>query len=89
MYIKNTIISGKEIVKKKYSYCSVFIQEFISLRKVDLNSCKSDEEVNYEGKGPKSEDEKKKYHWFDNDGCQKQFANHGTIQGQKVDSKLW
>lgn len=39
---------------KAYSQHSVFIQEFITLRKVDLNSCKSDEEVNYEEKGPKS-----------------------------------
>lgn len=50
------VTSGKEMVKKKYSYQSIFIQEFISPRKVDLNSCKSDEEVNYEGKGPKCEE---------------------------------
>ncbi|EMP36803.1 hypothetical protein UY3_06014 [Chelonia mydas] len=36
-------------------------------------------------KGQNSETKKKKYHWFDNNGCQKQLANHETMHGQKVD----
>lgn len=45
-----------------------------------LNTCYFDLKANYEGVEPKSEMNKKNFHWFYRDGCQKELTNHEPMQ---------
>ena len=49
-------------------------------RNLVLNTCYFDLEANYEGVEPKSEMNKKKFHWYYRDSCQKQLTNHESMQ---------
>lgn len=49
-------------------------------RNLVLNTCYFDLEANYEGIEPKSEMNKKKFHWYYRDSCQKQLTNHESMQ---------
>lgn len=49
-------------------------------RNLVLNTCYFDPEANYEGVEPKSEMNKKEFHWFYRDSCQKQLTNHESVQ---------
>lgn len=49
-------------------------------RNLVLNTCYFDLQANYEGVEPKTEMNKKKFHWYHRDSCQKQLTNHEWTQ---------